>query len=221
MTDLTAEAVAEMIHATSGRVAANAPELSRLDAVAGDGDHGVNMAAAFATADAMMAAQASNDAASVFTLVGRAFEESGTGSAGALFGAFFEALGEGLIGASPTQAVDFVAALDAAARRVADLGRADVGDKTMLDALRPAVDAARTAAEAGASLESVMTEASAAAAAGADSTAEMIARAGRARYAGDGAIATRDPGAVTIALMFEAWAEALLPRGTRTMRASS
>jgi dihydroxyacetone kinase len=91
----------------------------------------------------------------------------------------------------------------------------------MLDALRPAVDAARTAAEAGASLESVMTEASAAAAAGADSTAEMIARAGRARYAGDGAIATRDPGAVTIALMFEAWAEALLPRGTRTMRASS
>jgi dihydroxyacetone kinase-like protein len=221
MTDLTAAAATAMVHATSLRVAAAAAELSRLDAVAGDGDHGVNMAAAFAAADTLIAAKPPSDAAHVFLLVGRAFEDSGSGSAGALFSAFFGALGQDLIGASPARTIDVVDALYGATDRVASLGRAAAGDKTMLDALRPAVEAARAAAETGAPLESILTAAGAAAAAGAEATAGMPARAGRARYAPDGALATRDPGAVTIALMFEAWAHALLADRTPAMKASS
>ena len=221
MTDLTADMATAMIHAASVRVAATAGELSRLDAVAGDGDHGVNMAAAFATADRSVASESPTDVADVFRLVGQVFEESGSGSAGALFGAYFETLGQRLVGAPSAQATDVVAALDAATDKVAELGRASLGDKTMLDALRPAVEAARAAVHAGASLESVITAARDAAAAGAESTAGMAARAGRARYARDGAISTRDPGAVTIAVMFEAWADALSPQRTQAMKASS
>jgi len=220
MTELTADMASAMIHAASVRVAATAGELSRLDAVAGDGDHGVNMAAAFATADGSVASEAPTDVADVFRLVGQVFEESGSGSAGALFGAYFETLGLRLRGAPTAEATDVVAALHAATDRVADIGRARLGDKTMLDALRPAVDAARAAADAGASLESVMSAARDAAVAGAESTAGMAAKAGRARYARDGAISTRDPGAVTIAVMFEAWADALRPQRAQAMKAT-
>lgn len=194
---------------TSSRMAGAAEELSRLDAVAGDGDHGANMAAAFADADAQIAAMRPDSPATVFALVGRSFSDRGSGAAGALFGAFFATLGRSLDGTSAPDTVDFVDGLDAASRRVAEIGRVAPGSKTLLDALQPAVDAAREALDAGGQLSDVLVAAAAAAERGAASTAQMHAAAGRARYAPDGAVGTRDPGAVTIGVLFGAWADAV------------
>ena len=97
-----------------------ADELSRLDAVAGDGDHGVNMAAAFADADARIAAARPQSAAEVFLLVGRVFNESGSGSAGVLFGALFATIGGRLDAAVAPEISDLVDGLELASRRVGD-----------------------------------------------------------------------------------------------------
>lgn len=198
-----------MIHSTSQWLANAADELSRLDAVAGDGDHGVNMAAAFADAVARIAAADPRSAGEVFLVVGRAFKESGSGSASALFGALFATLGGRLDSAIAPEIADLVDGLELASRRVGEIGRSKPGDKTLLDALQPAIDAARSMVETNGDAISVLTAAAAAADRGAASTADMWAMTGRARYAATGAVGTRDPGAVAIALMFRAWADAV------------
>jgi dihydroxyacetone kinase len=99
--------------------------------------------------------------------------------------------------------------LELAARRVALVGQTNLGSKTMLDALAPAVDAARAVADSGGGLVDVVQAAAKGSERGANATAGMRAAAGRARHAQDGAIGTKDPGAVTVSLMFGAWADAL------------
>jgi tagatose 1,6-diphosphate aldolase len=204
-----------MIETTTRRLAEAADELSGLDAVAGDGDHGVNITAAFADAHGQVAAIRAQSAAEVFSLVGRSFTERGSGAAGALFGAFFTSLGDRLRGTSAPDARDLVDGLELASHRVAAIGRTAPGGKTMVDALQPAADAARAAVEAGRAMPSVLVAAAGAADRGAAATADMRATAGRARYAQDGAVGTRDPGAVTIAVMFAAWADAVAPGDSR------
>jgi len=206
---LGADMAIRMIHATSQRLANAADELSRLDAVAGDGDHGVNMAAAFADADARIAAAGPQSAAEVFMLVGRAFNESGSGSAGVLFGALFATIGGRLDAAIAPEISDLVDGLELASRRVGEIGRSKPGDKTLLDALQPATDAARSTVATTGDAISVLTAAAAAADRGAASTADMRAMTGRARYAATGAVGTLDPGAVAIAHMFRSWADAV------------
>jgi tagatose 1,6-diphosphate aldolase len=215
---LDAATAVRMIETSTRRLGDAADELSGLDAVAGDGDHGVNIAAAFAHADGQVAAVRPQSAAEVFRLVGRSFSERSGGAAGALFGAFFATLGDRLRGPDAPGVVDLVDGLDLASHRVAAIGRTAPGGKTMVDALQPAAYGARAALEAGGQLSSVLVAAAAAAARGAAATADMRATAGRARYAPDGAVGTRDPGAVTIAVMFAAWADAVAAGDSRAVR---
>ena len=107
---------------------------------------------------------------------------------------------------------------------VSEIGRSKPGDKTLLDALQPAADAARSTVATTGDAISVLTAAAAAADRGAASTADMRAMTGRARYAATGAIGTLDPGAVAIAHMFRAWADAVdhgaVPRAEGVLGAS-
>lgn len=213
--ELTVDVAMAMMRVTALRMGDAADELSRLDAVAGDGDHGVNMASAFADASERLVVAAPVSVADVFILVSRAFNEGAGGSAGALFGAYFAAIGQRLnVPGTPTLA-DFAEGLEAGARRVAELGRCALGDKTMLDALQPAADAARSTLEAGGELAAVLVASSVAADQGAKSTAGMVAKLGRARYSSSGAVGTGDPGASSVAVMFGAWEEAM-GKETRT-----
>lgn len=208
MIALTTDDTIRMISLASARLRASAAELSRLDAVAGDGDHGLNIAAAFADATDRISDRQPASPAEVFLLVATACSESGGGSAGALFGAFFETLGRRVGETEAPHLIDLVDGLDLATHRVAALGQSRAGDKTMLDALLPAVEAARASA-IGDRAGSVLTVAAAAAERGADGTSAIAARAGRARYSASGALGTRDPGAVTVAVMLRAWADAM------------
>lgn len=187
--------------------------MSRLDAVAGDGDHGVNMATALTEATKRIDESAETPA-QVFRTTGRAFHDTVGGAAGALFGAFFAAIGGQLNRADiPATAADLVTGLEKGLARVMRIGRVKPGEKTMVDALAPAVEGARTALDDAASLPEVLSEAAHTARQGFLSTAAMRPTAGRARYAAENSIGTPDPGACTVALIFEAWAETT-QRGT-------
>lgn len=207
MSGVDTETAVAMIRSAGTRLAEAADELSGLDAVAGDGDHGLNISAAFADADARIAGLEPESAAGVFSIVSQAFNEGRGGASGALFGAFFGALADRLSSPDASGLEDFVDGLDLGSRRVREIGRANPGDKTMLDALQPGVDAARATLSLGQGEVAVFAAAAAAAQHGADSTSHMHAKAGRARYADAGAVGTRDPGALTCAIIFRAWAD--------------
>ena len=206
---LELELAEKLIRAAARRVSNHQDELSRLDAVAGDGDHGVNMATALADAINRIEDCDETTPTNVFRATGRSFHDTVGGAAGALFGSFFAAIaGQFSKSAHSSTQATLVAGMEKGMTRVIRLGRVKPGQKTMVDALAPAVDAARTALEEQASLAEVLSAAAQAARQGAESTAAMEPRAGRARYAADRSIGTEDPGACTVALIFEAWAEA-------------
>ncbi len=209
MSALTIDGAVSLIAATAARIADAASDLSRLDAVAGDGDHGLNVSNAFAAASRAVAAERPTTVGAVFAAVGRSFREQASGSAGALFGTFFAAVADELGHRSEASPIAFFAALRAGERRLQAIGRAQPGDKTMLDALDPAIDAGSAAADRGASIDAAFEVAATAAEGGAAATTDMRAAAGRARYVPDGGVGQRDPGAQTIAIMFAAWASSL------------
>ena len=198
----------EMVEEAARRVAEREEELSRLDGAAGDGDHGANMTAALADARRRLQQAPPADPAGAWRAVSGAFLDKAGGAAGGLFGAFFAAVASGLAGQAQPGAESLAVAWRKGAERVRRAGRAAPGQKTMLDALLPAVDAATAAAEAGEDAAGTIRAAAAAARRGAEATAGMRAAAGRARYAPDRNQELPDPGAVTCALLFEAWADA-------------
>lgn len=197
-----------LIGAAQRRVSAHRNELSRLDAMAGDGDHGVNMAAALSEATKRIEASQKTTAAEVFRATGRAFHDTVGGAAGALFGSFFGAVAGQLSSPiDPPSTSQFVSGLEKGLARVTRLGRVKPGDKTMVDALGPAVANALTVLGKEKSLAEVLSAAAQAARQGAASTAVMRPQAGRARYAAQQSMGAEDPGACTVALIFEAWSD--------------
>lgn len=183
-------------------LADRADELGALDAVAGDGDHGVGMhkgsAAALAAARTVQARQAG--AQSLLTAAGQAWSDGAGGTSGALWGAMLTAVGAVLGDDDPTgddlPGDCLAAALDAAVR----LGGATVGDKTMVDALQPAVEAHRATQG---SPEERLAAALQAARVGAESTKDLVARLGRARPLGAKSLGTPDPGAMSLVMVLE------------------
>jgi dihydroxyacetone kinase-like protein len=206
-----------MVAASAEEIASNAADLSRLDAVAGDGDHGVNMTAAMARAQSLAEALPTPNPSEVLGAVAAACLDGPGGASGALFGSFFEGVAGAIGQGSEVDSATLAEALAAGLREVRRVGKAAVGDKTMIDALAPAVDAAMTAARAGHSPGRVLSEAAAAGRDGAEGTSRLFARTGRARYAVERTIGTQDPGATAAALILEAWARAI-DSASRTRR---
>ncbi|WP_211716388.1 DAK2 domain-containing protein [Nocardiopsis sp. MG754419] len=179
------------------RVVAGADELTELDREAGDGDFGWNISSALKRGREGLVGIEGEHPAEVFQTVSDAFLASG-GTSGPLFGLWF-----GRLGAGPSASwgvSDLGAAFGTATGAVQRLGKAEVGHKTMVDAMAPASEAL-TGSSADTWSEAV-SEAARAARAGADSTGGMIARRGRASYLGERAQDVLDPGAVAVAWFF-------------------
>jgi tagatose 1,6-diphosphate aldolase len=207
VTALTAERVVAMMMLTAERLHAAAAELSRLDAAAGDGDHGANMARASSAAEAHLRAETPKTPTEVFQVVGRIWAETGGGAAGALFGTLFDAIGQRLMGPDGT-ASELIDGLDAGRSAIEDIGHAHVGDRSLIDALAPGIAAAREALRTSSDVTTVLKAAAAAAESGAAATAAMPAKVGRAKYSPERAVGTPDPGAVTMSIVLAAWADA-------------
>lgn len=188
--------------------------LNRLDADIGDGDHGANMARGFAAVVARMDGAPEDHPATELRAVGMTLLSTVGGAAGPLYGSFFIGMATALreVGPAPELgAPEWAAALAAAVAGVQRRGKAEPGDKTMVDALVPAREALDAAAAAGAPLADALRAAADAASAGADATIPLVARKGRASYLGERSAGHLDPGAVSSALLLrtaaEAWGE--------------
>lgn len=182
--------------------------LTELDSEIGDGDHGTNLARGGAAASNKVDTEKPDYIDDLFRLVGMALIGSVGGASGPLYGTFFLrfSLSAGhRQELTPEQLAD---ALDAGVEGVRDRGKPELGDKTMYDAMEPAVRAFRTDLAAN-GVAVAARRAFLAAAQGRDATAELVARKGRASYLGERSIGHIDPGAASTAIMFEALAVAL------------
>jgi phosphoenolpyruvate---glycerone phosphotransferase subunit DhaL len=187
--------------------AANREMLTALDAAVGDGDYGDSMDRGFTAAQAELSAQPPADLRSAFQKVSSVLIRTMGGSSGPLLGTFFLRAGTACAGKSELAAADVVALFQAGVEGIQQRGKAERGDKTMLDALLPAVDAMRGALEAGNDLTEILGRGAAAAEAGMQATKTMQARKGRASYLGDRSVGHQDAGATGAHLIVKAAAE--------------
>lgn len=177
-------------------------ELIDLDSAIGDADHGENLDRGFRAVVERLPDPAEATPAEVLKAVATALVSKVGGAAGPLYGTAFLRAATAVDGQESLDDGAVLAALDAAVGGVRQRGKSDVGDKTMLDALVPAVDAARTAIDGGATLGEALSAAARAAAEGAEATIPLVARKGRASYLGERSAGHKDPGATSTALLF-------------------
>ena len=187
--------------------AENRQWLTELDSAIGDADHGINMDRGFTAVKAELAAHAPPDLRSVFQSVATVLIRSVGGASGPLYGTFFLRAATACGGKAEIGAADAVALFQAGIEGVGQRGKAAAGDKTMLDALLPAVDAMRKGLEDGGTLAAILDAGAAAAQAGMVATIPMQARKGRASYLGARSIGHQDPGATSSYLLLQAAAD--------------
>jgi dihydroxyacetone kinase len=187
-------------------------ELGKLDAAAGDGDHGSGMVRGM-TAAVEAAQVGGGSAGGVLELAGTAFSGAAGGASGALYGAWISAIGQSLGDDDGPDTAALHGALRSSLSTLAQLGKAEPGDKTMLDTLDPFVRSFGEAAKEDVSPADAWRRAIPAAEVGADSTADMISRKGRASKLGERSRGHRDPGAVSMLYVLRAAGEALSEKG--------
>ena len=206
--EVSASDAAAWVRECARVLAANRNYLTALDAAIGDADHGANMERGFAAAVGKLdEAPAGSDTGAVFRLTGMALLSTVGGASGPLYGTFFVRMGKACESKAELSLADWADALDAGVEGVVFRGRAEAGDKTMLDALLPARDAVREAAGAGVELASGLAAAAAAAEEGMRATTPLVAKKGRASYLGERSAGHQDPGATSAYLLLKAAAD--------------
>jgi dihydroxyacetone kinase-like protein len=209
-TMVDAATMTRWLRACSSVFAEQRDYLTQLDAAIGDADHGANMTRGFAAVEAKLDdLDGGTPPGRILVLAGSTLVSTVGGASGPLWGSAFRRAGKALGDADTATAAELADALDAALAAVVELGAAERGDKTMVDALAPAVDAYRTALAGGASLGGALDAARAAAEDGMRATVPMLARKGRASYLGERSIGHQDPGATSTALILAALAQAV------------
>jgi dihydroxyacetone kinase-like protein len=187
------------------QIKANSDYLTQLDAAIGDGDHGTNMRRGFDAVGKALAGQGDGaPPGRLLILAGKTLVATVGGASGPLWGSALRRAGRALGDAEDFDGMELAAALEAAVAGVVELGAANPGDKTMVDALGPAAWALREAVEGGQPLAQATKAAADAAIAGAEATVPMQARKGRASYLGERSIGHQDPGATSAAIILAA-----------------
>jgi phosphoenolpyruvate---glycerone phosphotransferase subunit DhaL len=182
-------------------VSAARDELTKLDQAIGDGDHGANLTRGMTAVTDTLTGDTPGD---VLKLVGRTLISKVGGASGPLYGTAFRETAKALGDAAEVDDATFAAALRAGLDGIVRLGKAEEGDKTMVDAWLPALAALDAALGSGSTLADAAAEAAKAAAAGTEATIPMQARKGRASYLGERSIGHQDPGATSVALVMRA-----------------
>jgi phosphoenolpyruvate---glycerone phosphotransferase subunit DhaL len=203
----THDAVREWMERFAAEVAENRSYLTKLDGAIGDGDHGTNMDRGMKKALERLQASDGDDIGASLKAVGMALVSSVGGAAGPLYGTFFMQMGQAAAGRSELDLAGFTDAFDAGIQGVIKRGKAEPGDKTMLDALNPALEALREAD--GDDVAAALGRAVQAAHDGMESTVPMVARKGRASYLGERSAGHQDPGATSSHLLLKSAAEAV------------
>ena len=190
-------------------VRAERDHLVQLDSAIGDADHGINMARGFEAVVQALATDAGSPPGKLLVLAGRTLVSTVGGASGPLWGSALRSGGRTLGDQATFDGPELVEVLAAALASVKDLGTASLGDKTMVDALEPAVDKLRERIAAGTPLGQALDDAGAAAEAGMKATIPLQARKGRASYLGERSVGHQDPGATSTAIIIRALQKAV------------
>jgi phosphoenolpyruvate---glycerone phosphotransferase subunit DhaL len=203
------EGVLAWLEALQHVYAENKQLLTDLDAAIGDADHGINMDRGFTAVKTELCANVPGNLQSILQTAATVLIRMVGGAAGPLYGTFFLRASAAVSGETELEAADVVAMFEAGIEGVQQRGKAIADDKTMVDALLPALAAMRKNLEAGASLAKILDEGAAAAEAGMRATTAMQARKGRASYLGERSIGHQDPGATSSFLLLKTAATVL------------
>jgi dihydroxyacetone kinase-like protein len=204
---LSYEEVRGWIRRFAGQIVANKQYLTELDSAIGDADHGINMDRGFQAAIPKLDALTGEDSGAACKLVGSTLISTVGGAGGPLYGSLFLQFGIALSGHSPVSLNDWLAGLGAGIAAIQRLGKAELGDKTMLDSLMPARDALTQVLAEGKSPREALLGAAAAAEAGMKATIPIVARKGRASYLGERSAGHQDPGATSSYMLVRAAAD--------------
>jgi phosphoenolpyruvate---glycerone phosphotransferase subunit DhaL len=205
---MTRDDVVEWIRRYAAAIAEKKQYLTELDAAIGDGDHGINMDRGMSEVCAKLDGLAERDIGAILNAVGMTLLSKVGGAAGPLYGTLFMRFSKETAGKLELDGNEFAAALEAGLTGIQQRGSAHPGEKTMVDALAPAVDALRQALDCGADLPAALRTAASAARTGAELTIPMQATKGRASYLGPRSVGHQDPGATSAQLLIEAAASA-------------
>ena len=192
------------IDETARLIAENASNLTELDSAIGDGDHGTNMNRGFTAVEKKLEATQASDVSALFKQVGMTLLSTVGGAAGPLYGGFFLALARVTAGKQMLNDRELLQSFREGLADIQRRGKAQIGDKTIVDSLAPALNAWETRTDN--NFASATTCAATAAAEAAKATIPMLALKGRASYLGERSIGHQDPGATSCALLFQALA---------------
>ena len=183
--------------------------LSELDGAIGDGDHGVNMAKCFREVKKKLAESTAEDVGTLFKDVGMVVLNSVGGAMGALYGTFFLKLSQESAGKGEVNLSDLVKIFQTGEQGILDIGKANPGDKTLIDTLSPAVRAIEAAQKEGKPLAGALADFEQAAKKGMESTTGMLAKMGRASRLGERTIGHQDAGATSCYFILRSLASAV------------
>lgn len=199
--------VLEWVNKYVGVIAENRQYLIDLDSPIGDADHGENMNRGFQAVFKKMPEVADKDIGSVLKMVGMTLLSTVGGAGGPLYGTLFIQMGTKSAGKMTLDLKDWCEMLEAALSGVVARGKAELGDKTMVDALTPASNTLKDAAKNGKSIAQALAESAAAAEKGMKDTIPLVARKGRASYLGERSAGHQDPGATSSYFLLKAAAD--------------
>jgi phosphoenolpyruvate---glycerone phosphotransferase subunit DhaL len=198
---ITSAEVRDWIRAYAAAIAEHRAELVRLDTAIGDGDHGTNMERGMRKAVEKVDGTDGDDIGALLKAVGMALVSSVGGAAGPLYGTLFLQMGTACTGRQELDLAGWTAALESGVKGLQARGKAELGDKTMVDALVPGVEALRAAGDDGGGLADALRRSADAAEEGMRATIELEARRGRASYLGPRSVGHQDPGATSAQLL--------------------
>jgi dihydroxyacetone kinase-like protein len=204
---ITRDDVLAWLNAYAAALAENRDYLTQLDAAIGDADHGANMDRGFKAVLTKLPGASGGDIGGILKTVGMTLVSTVGGAGGPLYGTLFLQAGMATAGKNELTPSDVVAMFDAGLKGVVMRGKAVLGDKTMVDAITPAVERLRTVVDGSGGLAEGLRQAAAAAEAGMKATIPLVARKGRASYLGERSAGHQDPGATSSYLLFKTAAD--------------
>jgi dihydroxyacetone kinase-like protein len=196
-----------MFRAAAAQIRANVDVLGKHDSVGGDGDHGITMAKAMGNMEKAIDASKNADLKTLLNNIAWGVMGTDGGATGPLFGSFFLGMVAPATGKKTLDAKTLAAMFEGGLTTIQKSSKAKTGDKTMLDALIPAVQSMKKAAEGEADVIGSLKQAAEAAVAGAEETKKMVARFGRAKSIGEKSLGSPDAGAVSVSLIFRGFVE--------------
>lgn len=200
---MNTEKLIAVIHKIAEKIESEKDFLTELDRPIGDNDHGINLARGFKEVEKKIDTLTDKEPSEVLKAVGMTLVSTVGGSSGPLYGTGFMKLGMALKGKTEITAEDFLAGYEQAVEGIKARGKAVQGEKTMLDAMIPALEAMKKQLEDGADAKTMLAEGVKAAKEGVEYTKTIAATKGRASYVGERSIGHQDPGATSVMMVLE------------------